>query len=159
MELCSSFLNSLSSFSYIISTEVLFSLPHHHFLLSIHLISSSSSIFLFALISALLFCIFLYSPFSLSFYNTKEKMLDHFPRLRRDTPLCIYCEYIVFCIAADIFSSTHTPDVHLGRWNLSCLASLHPLLIIICQVTLCSLFHSKAQSLPATSSQFTCLSC
>lgn len=85
MELHSSFLSSLPSFLYIISREVLFSLLHHHFLFSIHLTSSSSSLFLFTLISAFLSCIFHYFPFSLSFYNIKEKMLDHFSQLRTDT--------------------------------------------------------------------------
>lgn len=63
------------------------------------------------------------------------------------------------CTAADIFPSTHTPDVHLSGWNLSCSASLHRPLTVIFQITPCSLFHPKAQSLPATSSQLTCLFC
>lgn len=60
------------------------------------------------------------------------------------------------CTAADLFPSTHTPDVFLGGWNLSCSACLHLLLTVIFQITLRSLFHPKAQSLPVTSPQLTC---
>lgn len=84
--------------------------------------------------------------------NSKER--DYFSQQRTNISFCI-CDYIMSCTAADIFPSTHTPDVHLGGWNLSCSACLHLLLTVIFQITLCSLFHPKAQSLPATSSQLT----